>query len=109
MAESNPSKVRWTDQMVLTAFGLALVYWIVDGVLYLFTSVQFDLMQRLFGAEWTGLYSRVIVLCFFAIFGSHAQYNINKRRQAEKELARLREQLQAIQGGSSAGTGQSGK
>jgi len=98
-----------TDQMVLTAFGLALVYWIVDSVLYLFSSVQLGLVQRLFGAEWTGLYSRIIVLCFFAIFGSHAQYNINKRRKAEDELHQLRRQLTAIQTGQAAVDGKIGR
>jgi len=105
MADSNTGKVRWTDQMVLTAFGLAVAYWIIDGVLYLFTASEISLIQRLFGAEWTGLYSRIIVLCFFAIFGSHAQYNINKRRNVEDELRQLRQQLQAIQSGPMAGQG----
>jgi len=105
MEEPKSDGVRLTDQMVLTAFGLAVVYWITDAFVYLFTSVQINLAQRIFGAEWTGLYSRIIVLCFFAIFGSHAQYNINKRRKAEEEVCRLRQQVQALEAGQASGSG----
>jgi hypothetical protein len=55
------------------------------------------------------LYSRIIVLCFFAIFGSHAQYNINKRRKAEEELCQMRQQLASLQAAASTDSAKTGK
>lgn len=88
-----------TDKMVLVGFGLAIIYWILDTILSIFVSTNFNLLGRLFGVGYDDLWPRLIVICLFVIFGSHAQYTINERKKAEersrKEIA-TRERFQRL-------------
>ena len=94
MEEKKKIRVYVTDQMVLIAWGFAVFYWIIDSVLYIFLSYEVNFIQRIVGPEFGGMASRLIVLCLFTIFGSHAQFAINKRKQAEDESIRYRQQLE---------------
>ena len=79
-------RVRIWDQMVLIGLGLALFYTVFESVLFIFLKVDVDMMQRLFGAGMSAIWGRLTILCLFVIFGSHAQYTINQRKQAESAL-----------------------
>ena len=83
--------------MVLIGLGLGALYWIIETLLYVFLSYELKFFDRLFGPDIAGLCTRVIVLCLFLIFGAHVQYTFNKRKQAEAELARLKEENLALQ------------
>jgi len=48
-------------------------------------------MDRLLGPNFNDLSTRIVVICLFLIFGSHAQFTINKRKQVEEELLQLKE------------------
>ena len=74
------------DNMVLTVILIATIYWVLDSILNLFFSNRFNLIAELFGPDLYDVYIRVIVLCLFIIFGSHAQAIINKLKQAKKKL-----------------------
>ncbi|MCB2146188.1 MAG: adenylate/guanylate cyclase domain-containing protein [Deltaproteobacteria bacterium] len=90
--------VRLTDHMMLIGFTLALVYWILDSILSIFTSYG-NLLEQLLGVNLDEVWTRIIVLCLFAIFGSHAQYTINERKKAEAKLERdaaTRERFQRL-------------
>jgi hypothetical protein len=84
----NKSKIRvsLTDHMVLLGFGLAAVYWILDSILYIFLDYRANILYRFFGVNLSEVWTRLVVTCLFVIFGSHAQYTINKRRVVEEEL-----------------------
>ena len=84
MTSPKKVRVRLTDQMVLFGFGLAAVYWILDTFMSLFLASEMNLFEQLFGINLGEVSTRLIVLCLFIIFGSHAQFTINERRQAEK-------------------------
>ena len=75
-----------TDNMVFWGFGLAAIYWVLESLLFalLYDAVFLDRLISDFDVE--GISTRVFVLCFFMIFGSHAQFTINKRREAEDTL-----------------------
>jgi len=77
-------RVHLWDQMVLIGFGLALFYSVFDSILYIFTEYDVDFFQRLLGPDLSEVWSRLTILCLFIIFGSHAQYTINKRKIAEE-------------------------
>ncbi|BBO80080.1 adenylate/guanylate cyclase domain-containing protein [Desulfosarcina ovata] len=97
MKKPTPS-VRLTDHMMLIGFCLALVYWLLDSFLSLFTHYD-NLFEQLLGVNLDEVWARVIVLCLFAIFGSHAQYTINERKKAEARLERdavTRERFQRL-------------
>lgn len=89
-------RVRFWDQMVLIGVGLALFYTLFESLLSIFLEVNVDFMQRIFGAGPGALYGRLTVLCLFAIFGSHAQYTINRRKLAEKALRESEERFRGI-------------
>lgn len=92
-------RVGLTDKMVLIGFGLAIIYWILDTILSIFMSYDLNVIGRVFGIGYDELWPRVIVICLFVIFGSHAQYTINERKKAEersiKEIA-TRERFQRL-------------
>jgi PAS domain S-box-containing protein len=74
------------DSMVLAVIFLATLYWILDSVLNIFFSNKFNLIAELIGPDLYDIYLRIIVLCLFIIFGSHAQSVINKLRVAKQRL-----------------------
>jgi len=74
------------DNMVLAVIFLATIYWVLDSVLNIFFSNKFNLIAELIGPDLYDIYLRVIVLCLFIMFGSHAQSVINKLREAKQKL-----------------------
>jgi hypothetical protein len=75
-------RIGLTDKMVLIGFGLAIIYWILDTILSIFMSFDLNVVGRVFGIGYDELWPRLIVICLFVIFGSHAQYTINERKKA---------------------------
>ena len=89
-------KVHFWDQMVLIGIGLALFYTVFDSVLYIFLSYDVDFFQRLFGPDISEIWTRITIVCLFIIFGSHAQFTINKRILAESALRESEEKFRSI-------------
>ncbi len=92
------------DRMVVTGFGLAASYWVLDSIVYvLLDSTNVTLLDRLMGPTLDDLLSRLLVMCFFMIFGSHAQYTITQRKEAEaarqESESKYRTILESIQEG----------
>ncbi len=92
MSDSS-KRVYLTDKMVLIGIGIGAVYWIIDCLLYVFHSYKESFTDRLFNPSFDELSTRVVVLCLFLIFGSHAQYSINKRKQVDEELKQLKKKI----------------
>ena len=74
------------DQMVLIGIFLAFLYWGLESLLNFFSPEEINFYRQLFGPNVSEMWLRVIVLCLFMIFGSHVQFTINKRKQAERDL-----------------------
>jgi len=85
------NRVYLSDQMVLIGLGIGLAYWIIECFLYVFLSYQINFIDRLLGPSFNDLSTRIVVICLFLFFGSHAQYTINKRKRIEEELSQLKE------------------
>ncbi len=79
-----------TDRMVLIALGLGMLYWLIETFFYFVMGWEIDFFARLFGPDLAGICTRVVVLCLFLIFGSHAQQAFNRRKQAEAELEEMK-------------------
>ena len=90
MEKESVQRVNVTDRMVLIGIGLGTVYWLIETFLYVISSYEMFFSDRLLGPDFHGLCTRIIVLCLFLIFGSHAQYTINKQKEAEAELDELK-------------------
>jgi adenylate cyclase len=76
-----------TDHMVLIGFGLAVIYWLIDSYLALFLSYD-NFLEKILGVQLDNVWGRIIVLCMFAIFGSHAQFTMNERKAAAEKMER---------------------
>ncbi|CAB1061480.1 hypothetical protein D1BOALGB6SA_6253 [Olavius sp. associated proteobacterium Delta 1] len=94
--EKKRIKVHFWDQMVLIGIGLALFYTVFDSVLYIFLSYDVDFFSRLFGPDISEIWTRITIVCLFIIFGSHAQYTINKRVLAESALRESEKKFRSI-------------
>ncbi len=90
------NRVYLTDKMVLIGFGIGAAYWIIECLLYVFLAYQANFADRFFGPDFNALSARIVVVCLFVIFGSHAQYTINKRKQVEEELSGLKEMVEKL-------------
>ncbi len=87
---------------------IAIVYWIIASALdsyrivvleyfpHLFSSHSSDFTQHLIGTNLYELMSRLIVLCFFAIFVSHIQYTLKKRKIAEEDMKKSEKKYNTI-------------
>ena len=90
------NRVYLTDKMVLFGIVIGAVYWIIDCFLYCSHAYTDNFTVNLFNPSFDELSTRIVVLCLFLIFGSHAQYTINKRKQVEKELSEMKEVVEKL-------------
>ncbi|MBU0986523.1 MAG: hypothetical protein KKH68_04640 [Proteobacteria bacterium] len=91
MKNEKTNHVHLTDRLVLIGIGLGTVYWLIETFLYIISSYEVNFTTRLFGPDLSGVCTRIIVLCLFLIFGSHAQFTVNQRRATEAELELMKE------------------
>ena len=92
------------DRMVVTGFALAASYWFLESIVYiLIDSSNISFLDRLVGPTFNDILPRLLVMCFFMIFGSHAQYTISQRKEAEaarkESESKYRTILESIQEG----------
>jgi len=83
-----------TDYMILSGLLVATIFWLIDSVLHIFFFNEFDIVLQLIGPNQYNIAIRLIVLCLFILFGSHAQYTINARKKAEQELIDYKNSLE---------------
>ena len=74
------------ESMVVTGIGLAAFYWVCESFMYFFLKPEANFIQHLLGPNKFEIFTRLLVLCLFAIFTSHYQYTFNKRRLADEAL-----------------------
>jgi two-component system cell cycle sensor histidine kinase/response regulator CckA len=84
------------DSMVITGIGLACFYWVCESFMYFFLEPEANFIQHLLGPDTFQTWTRVLVLCLFAIFGSHVQYTVAKRREADLALRESEEKYRTI-------------
>ena len=87
---------RDVNSMVLAGIFIATIYWSVDTILHIFFSDRFNLIAQALGQDLYEIYIRIIVLCLFILFGSHAQFIINKLKQKEEDLIEYRDHLEEL-------------
>jgi len=90
------NRVYLTDKMVLFGIFSGAVYWMIDWILYCLHSYNDNFAVSLFNPSFDELSTRLVVLCLFLIFGSHAQFTINKRKQVEAELSEMKAVVQNL-------------
>jgi PAS domain S-box-containing protein len=84
------------DSIVITGFCLAGFYWICESFMYFFMAPEANLFHALMSPNMFETWTRLLVLCLFAIFGSHVQYNINTRKLTYEKLREQDEKYRTI-------------
>jgi len=96
----NPMKNKFkntiAESMVVTGIGLAGFYWVCESFMYFFLEPEANIFQIILGPDLFQVWTRILVLCIFAIFGSHVQYTYNKRRAADIALRESSEKYRTI-------------
>ena len=84
------------DSMVVTGIGLACFYWVCESFMYFFLEPEKNFIQYLLGPDTFQIWTRVMVLCLFALFGSHVQYTFAKRKAADDALRKSEAKYRTI-------------
>jgi len=84
------------DSVVVTGIALAAFYWICESFMYFFMKPEANFIQHLLGPNQFEIFTRLLVLCLFAIFISHYDYMFNKSRLADKALQESEEKYRTI-------------
>ena len=87
-------RLNLADQTVLIGIFLAFLYWGIESFLNVFSPEEISFYRQIFGPNVSEMWMRLVVICLFMIFGSHVQYNINKRKKAEMDLLESYRKLQ---------------
>ncbi|MBC2709991.1 MAG: response regulator [Desulfosarcina sp.] len=96
----NPKKrnsaARLADRVLLLGLGVAFAYWIFASLIYALTAENGTFPHLFFNPGVNEVLSRLLVLCFFMIFGSHVGYTIRQRQKADEALAGSEEKHRTI-------------
>ena len=84
------------DSIVVTGIALAAFYWICESFMYFFMKPEANFIQHLLGPNQFEIFTRLLVLCLFAIFVSHYNYMFNKSRLADNALLASEEKYRTI-------------
>ncbi|MCP4624333.1 MAG: PAS domain S-box protein [bacterium] len=96
MKHKKKMKSSIMDSMVVSGIGLACLYWICESFMYFFLEPEANFFQYLLGPDMFQIWTRVLVLCLFVIFGSHVQYTYGKRKAADDALRESEEKYRTI-------------
>ncbi len=84
------------DSIVVTGIALAAFYWVCESFMYFFLKPEANFIQHLLGPTRFEIFTRLLVLCLFAIFTSHYHHAANKHRLADKALRESEAKYRAI-------------
>ena len=96
----NPKKrtlaLQLSDSVLLLGLGVAFVYWVFASLIFAFTAESGAFIDQFLNPGLNEVLSRLLVLCFFMIFGSHVGYTIRQRQKAYEALAGSEEKHRTI-------------
>jgi two-component system cell cycle sensor histidine kinase/response regulator CckA len=91
------------NSILITGIAISCFYWVCESFMFFFLAPEANFIQHILGPDMFNTWTRLLVLCLFAIFGSHIQYTINKEREADEALresaAKYRTILESIEEG----------
>ena len=94
--EGKTQNDRILNSILITGIALSCFYWVCESFMYFFMAPEANFIQHVLGPDRFNTLTRVLVLCLFAIFGSHIQYTINKEREAAEALRSSEEKYRNI-------------
>ena len=96
MRKKTKKHTVFLDSILITGIGIASIYWILESFMFFFLSPEANIVHHLLGEDMFETLTRVLVLCMFLIFGSHIQYNVNRRREADSAMKQQDEKYRTI-------------
>jgi hypothetical protein len=87
---SHKKKSSLSEEIIIITIGIAIVYWIIDSIFLVFAGVDIGFFGHIFRPDLGEMGARIIVVCLFAIFGSHMHQMIKKQKNAQKEIEMLK-------------------
>ncbi|HHP7233949.1 MAG TPA: ATP-binding protein [Desulfobacterales bacterium] len=96
MQPTTSNRSNWLDSLVVTGIALAILYWVCESFMFFFMSPEANFFHHIFGPDLFEVWNRLLVLCLFAIFVSHVQYNIKNRQMADEKLRQQDEKYRVI-------------
>ena len=87
---SRKKKGVFSEEIIVITIGIAIVYWIIDSIFMVFARVDIGFFGHIFRPDLGEMGARVIVVCLFAIFGSHTRQMIKKHKNAQNEIEQLK-------------------
>ena len=96
MRKKTKNRTNFLDSIVITGIGIAAIYWILESFMFFFLSPEANIVHHVLGEDMFETLTRVLVLCMFVIFGSHVQYNVNLRREADRAMRQQDEKYRTI-------------
>ena len=84
------------NKMIFAGLILSVLSWILASVLDFFLLKNVSFVQVIFNPEAGQVWIRLVVVCLFLIFGSHAQFIIDQRKQAEDALRESENKYKSI-------------
>ena len=96
MKGNTKKRTSFLDSIVITGIGIAAIYWILESFMFFFLSPEANIVHHVLGEDMFETLTRVLVLCMFVIFGSHIQYNVNLRREADRAMRQQDEKYRTI-------------
>jgi hypothetical protein len=87
---SQKKKSAFKEEIILITIGIAIVYWIIDSIFWIFAGFDLGFSSTDMRSGIGEIGARIIVVCLFAIFGSHAHQMIKKQRIAQQDIDQLK-------------------
>ena len=84
------------DRVLILGAGVAFAYWVFASLIFALTAENGAFGHNFFNPGLNEVLSRLLVLCFFMIFGSHVGYTIRQRQKADEALAGSEEKYRTI-------------
>jgi PAS domain S-box-containing protein len=87
---------RILNSILIAGIGVACFYWVCESFMFFFLAPEANFIQHLLGPTMFETWTRILVLCLFAIFGSHIQYTVNKVRESDEAVRASEEKYRNI-------------
>jgi PAS domain S-box-containing protein len=84
------------DRVLLLGLGVAFAYWVFASLIFALTAEGGTFIDLFFNPGVNEVLSRLLVFCFFMIFGSHVGYTIRQRQKADEALAGSEEKHRTV-------------
>lgn len=83
-------KSVFKEEIILITIGIAIIYWIIDSIFWVFAGFDAGFPSTAMRTGISEIGARIIVICLFAIFGSHAHQMIKKQKLAQQDIDDLK-------------------